>query len=71
MHQLQKGNKKPPYFINFKLDSTGLKKLGKVTEYCKKHNIKFIASQSGKMTVRYRFNGIAERNSVLIGQMTA
>lgn len=67
---LQEGNKKPPYFISFKLDSTGLTRLGKVTEYCKKNSIKFKAEKSGKMAVRYRFNGMSERNAVLIGQLT-
>jgi len=67
---LQVVNKKPPYFISFKLDSSGLRKLGKVTAYCKKHEIVFKAEKSGKMAVRFRFNGMSERNAVLIGQLT-
>ena len=63
-------NKQPPYFIAFKLDSSGLTKLGKVTAYCKKHKIEFIAEKSGKMKIKYRFNGMSERNAVLIGQLT-
>jgi hypothetical protein len=67
---IQEGNKKPPYYITFKLDSTGLVRLGKVTEYCKKNNIKFKAEKSGVTAVKYRFNGMSERNAVLIGQLT-
>ncbi len=67
---LQAVSKKPPYYIAFKLDSIGLVKLGKVTEYCKQHNIDFRAEKSGKTAVRFRFNGLEERNAVLIGQMT-
>ncbi|MCK5015657.1 MAG: hypothetical protein KAS32_01180 [Candidatus Peribacteraceae bacterium] len=67
---LQVHNKKPPYFIKFKLDSTGLVKLGKVTAYCKKNDINFKAEKAGKMAVRFRFNGMSERNAVLIGQLT-
>lgn len=63
-------NKHPPYFINFKLDASGLKKLGTVTTYCKKHGIAFKAEQVGEMKIRYRFNGMSERNAVLIGQLT-
>ena len=67
---LQDGNKKPPYYIGFKLDSTGLVRLGKVTAYCKKRGIKYIAEKAGPMAVKFRFNGMSERNAVLIGQMT-
>lgn len=63
-------NKQPPYFIAFKLDSAGLTKLGKVTTYCKKHKIEFTPERSGKMRIKYRFNGMSERNAVLIGQLT-
>lgn len=62
-------NKHPPYFINFKLDSTGLTRLAKVTAYCNKYNILFKAEKSNT-GVKYRFNGMSERNTVLIGQLT-
>lgn len=67
---MQEGNKHPPYFIKFKLDTTGLRRLGKVTAYCKKNEIKFIAEKAGEMAVKFRFNGMSERNAVLIGQLT-
>jgi len=63
-------NKQPPYFILFKLDTTGLTRLAKVTAYCKKHKIEFKAEKAGKVKIRYRFNGMSERNAVLIGQLT-
>ncbi len=66
---LQAENKKPPYYISFKLDTTGLNKLGKITEYCKKNNIEFTAEKAGNMAVKYRFDGISDRNAVLFGNL--
>lgn len=67
--RLVERNKKPPYFIKFRLDSTGLTNLGKVTEYCKKHGIEYKAESDGKTFIKYKFNGLSERNAVLFGQL--
>lgn len=68
--RLVEKTKKPPYFIKFKLDSTGLMKLGKVTEYCKRNKIEYKAESDGKTFIKYKFQGLSERNAVLFGQLS-
>ena len=63
-------NKKPPYYIAFKLDSTGINNLAKVAEYCTSRGIKYTAEKAGEAKVRFRFEGMGERNAVLLGRLT-
>lgn len=67
--RLVEKTKKPPYFIKFRLDSTGLTKLGKVTEYCKRNGIEYKAESDGKTFIKFKFQGLSERNAVLFGQL--
>ena len=62
--------KKPPYYITFELDSTGLNKMAEVISYCKKYQIEYTPEKRGNTKIAFCFQDLNERNEVLIGRLT-
>jgi hypothetical protein len=62
--------KKPPYYITFDLDTTGMAKMMEVITYCKTYKIPYTPEKRGNTKIAFSFKDLSARNEALIGRLT-